>query len=102
MDWVNAVVQGVLLGGQYALLACGLSLIFGVMRIVNLAHGMLAVAAAYAAFWVLEHVSSRRSSRCGRGAGLRAASATPCSGGCSTRRWRTASSRRCWSRSGSR
>ena len=56
MDWVNAVVQGVLLGGQYALLACGLSLIFGVMRIVNLAHGVLAVAAAYTAFWLLQHV----------------------------------------------
>jgi branched-chain amino acid transport system permease protein len=47
MDWLNAGVQGVLLGGQYALLACGLSLIFGVMRIVNLAHGVLAVLAAY-------------------------------------------------------
>ena len=47
MDWLNAGVQGVLLGGQYALLACGLSLVFGVMRIVNLAHGVLAVLAAY-------------------------------------------------------
>ncbi|WP_285100436.1 branched-chain amino acid ABC transporter permease [Promicromonospora sp. MEB111] len=47
MDWLNAGVQGVLLGGQYSLLACGLSLIFGVMRIVNLAHGVLAVLAAY-------------------------------------------------------
>jgi branched-chain amino acid transport system permease protein len=47
VDWLNAGVQGVLLGGQYALLACGLSLIFGVMRIVNLAHGVLAVLAAY-------------------------------------------------------
>lgn len=47
MSWVNAVLQGLLLGGQYALLACGLSLMFGVMRIVNLAHGALAVAAAY-------------------------------------------------------
>ncbi|GAA4703616.1 branched-chain amino acid ABC transporter permease [Nocardioides conyzicola] len=56
MEWVNAVIQGILLGGQYALLACGLSLIFGVMRIVNLAHGVLAVAAAYAAYWVLQQV----------------------------------------------
>jgi branched-chain amino acid transport system permease protein len=47
MNWVNAVIQGVLLGGQYALIACGLSLTFGVMRIVNLAHGDLAVCGAY-------------------------------------------------------
>jgi branched-chain amino acid transport system permease protein len=47
MTWVNAVIQGVLLGGLYALLAAGLSLMFGVMRIVNLAHGAFAVLAAY-------------------------------------------------------
>ena len=41
MDWLNAVVQGVLLGGLYALLATGLSLVFGVMRLVNLAQGDL-------------------------------------------------------------
>ncbi|WP_300680580.1 branched-chain amino acid ABC transporter permease [Nocardioides sp.] len=51
---LNAIVQGILLGGQYALLACGLSLIFGVMRIVNLAHGTIAVAAAYGAFWCVD------------------------------------------------
>ena len=33
MDWVNAIVQGVLLGGLYALFAAGLSLIFGVMAV---------------------------------------------------------------------
>lgn len=55
MTWVNAVLQGLLLGGQYALLACGLSLIFGVMKIVNLAHGVIAVLAAYIAMtWVQE------------------------------------------------
>jgi len=47
--WVNALVQGLLLGGLYALFACGLSLMFGVMRVVNLAHGDLAVLAAYLA-----------------------------------------------------
>ena len=47
MEWVNALVQGLLLGGLYALLACGLSLVFGVMRIVNIAHGDLAVFAAF-------------------------------------------------------
>ena len=41
MDWVNAIVQGTLLGGLYALFAAGLSLIFGVMRLVNIAHGDL-------------------------------------------------------------
>jgi branched-chain amino acid transport system permease protein len=53
MAWVNAVVQGLLLGGLYALFACGLSLMFGVMRIVNLAHGDFAVLAAFAAYSVL-------------------------------------------------
>ncbi|MCO5154043.1 MULTISPECIES: branched-chain amino acid ABC transporter permease [unclassified Shinella] len=49
MDWLNAVVQGTLLGGLYALFAAGLSLIFGVMRLVNIAHGDLIVLAAYLA-----------------------------------------------------
>ena len=53
MDWVNAVVQGVLLGGLYALLATGLSLVFGVMRMVNLAHGDFATLAAYLALVVV-------------------------------------------------
>lgn len=43
----GALLQGVLVGGQYALFATGLSLMFGVMRIVNLAHGALAVVGAY-------------------------------------------------------
>ncbi len=45
--WVNQVVQGVLLGGYYAILASGLALLFGVMRIINLAHGDLAVLGAF-------------------------------------------------------
>ena len=52
MTWVNAVIQGILQGGIYALIACGLSLSFGVMRIVNLAHGDLAVCGAYLALVV--------------------------------------------------
>jgi len=47
MSWVNTVLQGILLGGYYALFAAGLSLMFGVMRLVNLAHGDLAVLAAF-------------------------------------------------------
>ena len=43
--WVNAAVQGILLGGLYALFAIGLSLVFGVMRMVNLAHGDLGILA---------------------------------------------------------
>lgn len=50
MVWINAIVQGILLGGLYALFATGLSLAFGVMRFVNLAHGDLAIAAAFMAF----------------------------------------------------
>src|SRR5947207_15468587 len=49
MDWLNVVLQGVLLGGLYAMFAAGLSLIFGVMRLVNIAHGDLIVLAAYVA-----------------------------------------------------
>ena len=47
MEWVNSIVQGILLGGLYALFAAGLSLIFGVMRLVNVAHGDLIVLAAF-------------------------------------------------------
>lgn len=54
MDWINALVQGVLLGGLYALFAAGLSLIFGVMRLVNIAHGDLLVLAAYLALVVVQ------------------------------------------------
>jgi branched-chain amino acid transport system permease protein len=49
MDWVNVILQGVLFGGLYAMFAAGLSLIFGVMRLVNIAHGDLIVMAAYLA-----------------------------------------------------
>jgi branched-chain amino acid transport system permease protein len=57
MTWVNAVIQGILLGGLYALFACGLSLMFGVMRIINLAHGDLAVLGSYLVLVVLDHWS---------------------------------------------
>jgi branched-chain amino acid transport system permease protein len=54
MDWINAIVQGVLVGGLYAMFAAGLSLIFGVMRLVNIAHGDLIVLAAYLAMVVTQ------------------------------------------------
>jgi branched-chain amino acid transport system permease protein len=53
MEWLNAVVQGLLLGGLYAMLACGLSLVFGVMRLINLAHGDLGLLAAFLAVFVV-------------------------------------------------
>ncbi len=53
---INAIVHGILLGGLYALLATGLSLMFGVMRIINLAHGSLALVGAYMAFLFTEHL----------------------------------------------
>lgn len=47
LTWIDAILQGVLLGGLYALFAAGLSLMFGIMRLVNLAHGDLIVLAAF-------------------------------------------------------
>lgn len=47
MNWIDTLLQGLLLGGLYALFAAGLSLVFGIMRLVNLAHGDLIVLGAY-------------------------------------------------------
>jgi branched-chain amino acid transport system permease protein len=54
MEWLNIILQGVLVGGLYAMFAAGLALIFGVMRLVNIAHGDLIVLAAYLALVVTE------------------------------------------------
>jgi len=54
VGWIDTVVQGVLLGGLYALFATGLSLIFGVMRIVNLAHGDFSILAAFLAILLMD------------------------------------------------
>ncbi|MCF8476340.1 MAG: branched-chain amino acid ABC transporter permease [Pseudolabrys sp.] len=53
-EWLNIILQGVLIGGLYAMFAAGLSLIFGVMRLVNIAHGDLIVLAAYVALTVTD------------------------------------------------
>ena len=47
MIWIDSLIQAILLGGLYALFAAGLSLVFGIMRLVNLAHGDLIVFSAY-------------------------------------------------------
>ncbi|HXW49197.1 MAG TPA: branched-chain amino acid ABC transporter permease, partial [Xanthobacteraceae bacterium] len=53
-EWINVILQGGLVGGLYAMFAAGLSLIFGVMRLVNIAHGDLIVLAAYIALVVTQ------------------------------------------------
>ena len=55
MNWVNVSVQGILLGGLYALFAVGLALVFGVMRLVNLAHGDLGILAAFVTLGLITH-----------------------------------------------
>ncbi|MEC3993759.1 branched-chain amino acid ABC transporter permease [Actinacidiphila sp. DG2A-62] len=52
----DTVVNGLLLGGLYALVALGLSIVFGVLRLINLAHGELLVAGAYLAYLAGEHL----------------------------------------------
>ena len=47
MDWINSIIQGILVGGLYALFEAGLSLIFGIMRLVNIAHGDLIILSAF-------------------------------------------------------
>ncbi|MGH8927343.1 MAG: branched-chain amino acid ABC transporter permease [Acidimicrobiia bacterium] len=51
---VQVLILGLLLGGVYALMASGLTLLFGVMRIVNLAHGAFIIAAAYLAYYLFQ------------------------------------------------
>lgn len=53
MDWLSTLINGLLLGGLYALFGLGLALVFGVMRVVNLAHGEFIVLGAYAGFFLV-------------------------------------------------
>ncbi len=57
ISWLDIIVQGLLVGGFYALFATGLSLIFGVMRLVNLAHGDFIVLAAFAALAIVQQTN---------------------------------------------
>ncbi len=53
-DFVQVLLLGLMLGGVYALMASGLTLLFGVMRIVNLAHAVFIIGAAYIAFYAFD------------------------------------------------
>ena len=55
-DILTPFIMGILLGGLYALIALGLSLVFGVMRLINLAHGDLVILGSYAAFGLMSYV----------------------------------------------
>jgi branched-chain amino acid transport system permease protein len=56
VSWINAIAQGILLGGLFAMFACGLSLLFGVIGVINLAHGDFAVLGAYVAIAIIPSV----------------------------------------------
>jgi branched-chain amino acid transport system permease protein len=60
MQWIDALLQGLMLGGLYALFAAGLSLMFGVMRLVNVAHGDFIVLSAFVVVGLLQalHIES--------------------------------------------
>jgi branched-chain amino acid transport system permease protein len=53
MDLASPLIMGVLLGGLYAVIALGLSLVFGVMRLINVAHGDLVIFGSYFAYLIV-------------------------------------------------
>jgi branched-chain amino acid transport system permease protein len=57
MDLLQVVISGLLLGGVYALFAAGMNMIFGVLRVINLAHGELMMLGAYTTFWLFSTVN---------------------------------------------
>ena len=57
IQFIQIIILGLALGGVYALMSSGMTLIFGVMRIVNLAHSAFIVMAAYLAFWLFKAIN---------------------------------------------
>jgi branched-chain amino acid transport system permease protein len=53
---VQAIILGLLIGGVYALMASGLTLVFGIMRVINVAQGALVILAAYLSYALFSHV----------------------------------------------
>ncbi len=54
---LHAVISGILTGGVYALMAAGLTLVFGVMDIINVAQGAFVVLGAYLTYWLSQHLN---------------------------------------------
>jgi branched-chain amino acid transport system permease protein len=52
--FIQTIILGLLVGGVYALMASGLTLIFGVMRVINVAHGAFLIFAAYCTYWLFQ------------------------------------------------
>jgi branched-chain amino acid transport system permease protein len=55
-DLAPAIIMGILLGGLYTMIALGLSMVFGVMRLLNVAHGDLVIFGSYFAFAIMTYV----------------------------------------------
>ena len=53
--FLQLVVNGLLVGGVYGLMSLGINLVWGVMGVINLAHGDLIMAAGFLAFWIFSH-----------------------------------------------
>src|SRR5947209_17305630 len=53
---IQAVILGVLIGGVYALMASGLTLVFGIMKVINVAQGALVILAAYLSYALFSHL----------------------------------------------
>ena len=51
---IQTIILGLLVGGVYALMSSGLTLIFGVMRVINVAHGAFLILAAYFTYWLFQ------------------------------------------------
>ena len=94
---IPAILNGLLTGAVYALVALGLTLIYGVLHIINFAHGALLSAALFAAFFAFHQLGLdplRR--RLPAGAGVLRASATRCSASSSARPRTAMTATCCW------
>ena len=62
-ELLQAIVDGILTGGVYALMAAGLTLIFGVMDIINIAQGVMVILGAYLSYELSVHLGHRPAAR---------------------------------------